>query len=277
MTDYPDWQNPAANALQIAAAGVPLLTKSVAVLSLAGQVIAAGAQYRSAPFPVSQVGYELQVNAQVGAAATVPFAKVQLNWMDSATGITVSTDTFYMPMSLVLPGFLVNGRGPSKADCVAAVITNLDPAQPATVTFTLLQNSRIYLVDQVEWNNDVARASAVPGYTLAGLPSNTEVLGYLNQVNVAATSTAAYLAGTGSGRRARLTVATGAASPANVKVNLYPYPPLAAPWTLPLVPQVPPAADYTAEFIAPRFPLLLQVQNLAATSITVSATIIQQS
>lgn len=276
MADYPDWQTPAAAAAQIAAAGVPLLTRSQTLYPMTTTAAPPGEAPISAVLPVSQTGYELFVTAQVPAAATAPFLVFKLVWSDSVTGQVTASDHFMIPAATVAGAYEVVGRGPTKGDQVQLRVGNIDPAQVIQVKAAMLQNSRIYGTDQWQTLASSSKAAIVPGYTLPTMPDNAEVLGTLNAVNVPAASAMAWLIPMGSARPALLTMNTTAAAPPNIRVDLFPAPAAEFGISPPLGPGVPATPDFAVEFIAPFAPMLLQVTNNQATAITVSATVIQQ-
>lgn len=276
MSDFPDWQAPAANALQIARAGVPLLAKSDQLLNLNGQAIAGAATYFSPLIPVTQIGYELVISATTAGVPVTPFIEVYLFWYDSTSGINVEVEAFFVPVSTTAPGIVVAGTGPTRADQLQVQITNRDGAVPCAVNLTALENSRVYNRTDQHWINNLSSAAVVPGYTLARLTADSEVLGLAGGAVVPAGTTTTWLAGMGSGRPAVLSVNLGSAALASVLVNLFPQPTTifgAAPI---MVPSVPPADDYNVQFIAPRAPLALEVTNNAAGPLTVSWSVVQQ-
>lgn len=276
MTDYPDWQNPAANALQIALAGVPLLTRSQVLYPLATVAVPPGEAPISAVLPVSQIGYELFIAAQVPAAATVPFLTLKLVWSDSVTGQITASDHFTVPAATVAGAYSVAGRGPTKGDQVQVRANNLDPAQVIQVQAGLLQNSRIYAADQWQTLAANSKNAVIPGFTLPTMPDNAEILGTLNGAAVPANGMMAWLVPMGSARPAVLVMNTSATAPANIRVDLFPVPAGEFGVSPPLGPGVPAAVDFLAEFIAPFAPMMLRVTNSQATAITVSMTITQQ-
>lgn len=276
MTDFPDWQTAAQAAEQIALAGVPLLARSDQLLALAGQPIAGGASYDSPVMAVGQIGYELVINATTAGAPATPFAEVYLFWYDSVTGVNVDVEAFYIPVSTTAPGIVVAGTGPSRADQLKVQITNRDAAVACSVNLTLLGNSRVYSRTDQHWVGVLSAAATIPGYTLAGLSADSGILGLVSGIPVAAGATRVWLAGMGAGRPAILTVNLGAATLASTLVNVYPQPAGIFGNSPVMTPSVPPADDYSAQLIAPRTPLAVEVTNNAANPITVSWTMIQQ-
>lgn len=276
MSDYPDWQTPAAAAAQIAAAGVPLLARSDRLLNLAGQPIAGGATYSSPLMPVTQIGYELVIAATTAGNPATPFIDVNLDWYDSVSGINVEVEAFFVPVSTTAPGIVVAGTGPTRADQLRVRIINHDAAVPCAVNLTVLENSRVYNRADQHWVNSLCGTMVVPGYTLARLPADSEVLGLSSNAPVPAGTTTTWLVGMGAARLAVLSVNLGAAVLTSTLVNLLPQPQgVFGPAPI-MVPSVPPADDYNVQFIAPRAPMALEVTNNAAGPITVSWSVLQQ-
>lgn len=276
IADFPDWQSPAAHAAQIATAGVPLLTKSQQVLLRNPQTIAGNSTYNSGNLQVTQPGFECTIVAQVPNTATIPFLRIRLTWVDSGSASIVGETIWIQPMSQVAPGWQCNVRGPSKADLVQVSITNLEPAQTATVVIALLANSRVYTDDLVS-NDPLQNSSAVvPGWTLPTLPPLAEVLGMISSQSIGASSQVTWLIPPGSGTKAVLTCNTGASTPSNVRTNLYPVPSAVFGNNPPMVPGLPVANDFAAEFVMPRAPLSLTIANLATTAIIASWSLVQE-
>lgn len=276
VADFPDWQAPSAHAQQIAQQGVPLLTKSSSVFFAPAQVIGANGTFTRANLPVSQIGYEFVIVAQVPNTATVPFLRVRLTWNDSGSAQIVGDDYWVQPMSSVAPGWQCVGRGPSKADLVTINITNLDPAQSATVLICLLNNSRVYVTDQL-FNDPLQNSSAnVPGFTLPGTPPLNEMLAAVPDFSIAASGSKTWLIPPGSGVPGVISVHTGAASAGNVRTNLFPVPSSQFGTDPPLIPGAPAATDFSQQLIVPRAPMTLQVSNLATAAISTSWSLVQQ-
>lgn len=196
LSDVPDWQPHVAQAEQIAATGVPLLTAAAVVDRQIGQVIAAGATLIGTEEVFSQIGYEMTVQAQCSAASATPFVSVNLLWEEGAFNTLIDTDTFIVPCSSNVNTFTVLGKGPSKADRCTVSILNLDSAHSVTVSYTLMQNSRVYDRDRWHWYNGAVNLAAVPGFVLPTVPADESVLGMVGgQVIGAGASTTAALFG----------------------------------------------------------------------------------
>ena len=277
MTDFPDWQAPAAHASQIATQGVPLLAKSTIALLTVGQVIGANGTYTSGNKTVTQPGFECVVVAQIPNTATVPFVRVRLAWVDSSSSQIVAETIWIQPASTVAPGWQCMARGPSKADLVQVTVTNLDAAQSVTALVCLLANSRIYPGDVLVNDTFQDSSANVPTWTLAPNSPLTEVLGQVSNQNIPAAGQQTWLIPPGNGAKGVLTMNTGAANVSNVRVNLYPVPASQFSNNPPLVPGLPATNDFAAEFVVPRCPMSLTVANLATAAISNSWTLVQES
>lgn len=277
MTDFPDWQAPQAHATSIAATGVPLLAKSGTVLFLPSQVIGANGTYTSGNLPVTQPGFEAVIITKIANTATVPFVRVRLAWVDSSSSQIVAETIWIQPASTVAPGWQCMARGPSKADLVQVTVTNLDGAQAVTALICVLANSRIYPGDVLVNDTFQNSSAAVPTWTLAPNSPLTEVLGQVTNQSIGASGQFTWLLPPGNGAKGVLTMNTGASTVSNVRTNLYPVPSSQFSNSPPLVPGLPAANDFAAEFVVPRCPMSLTVANLATAAIITSWTLVQES
>lgn len=224
LSDYPDYSPHVAHADQIAATGVPLLTKSTLVYRVAIPSIGAGLAPNSGILPISQTGYEILVSAQAGAGSTNPYGKVYLQWIDSTTGFIVATDTFYTLQAVESGGFVIAGRGPTKADQVEITVQNYDTVTSGAWTITMLQNSRVYPADTWGFANFADNGRTIPGQTLAGLPGDETSLGVVQGISVPAGGNGTWLFGLATGGPVQLGVAFGGVTPANIHVHIFPIP-----------------------------------------------------
>lgn len=197
VTDYPDYSPHVAQAEQIAATGVPLLTKSSRLYQQAFPNVGGGQTASTNLLSVTQVGYEVIVSAGFGSLATLPYVEVQLTWTDSTTGFTAATDSFTVPGGQSPALLTVNGRGPTKADELTVTMTNLDPSVTASLSIVVLQNSRVYGDDDWRLQNSTANGVTVPGITLAHLPDDESVLGVLTLAAIPASGSGNWLFGMG--------------------------------------------------------------------------------
>jgi hypothetical protein len=277
VTDFPDWQAPAAHAAQIATQGVPLLAKSQGVLLASNQVIGPNGTYSSGNKVVTQTGFECVVITKIPNSATVPFVLVRLAWVDSSSSQIVAETIWIQPCSTVAPGWQCMARGPSKADLVQVTVQNQDSAQSVTALVCVLANSRIYPGDVLVNDTFQDSSAIVPAWTLAPNSPLTEVLGQVSNQSIPAAGQQTWLIPPGNGGKGVLTMNTGAAVLSNVRVNLYPVPSALFSNNPPLVPGLPAASDFASEFIVPRAPMSLTVANLGTAAISNSWTLVQES
>lgn len=273
MTDYPDWTVPQAHANTIAATGVPLLTKSNRLYQQAFINVGAGVAVHAAVGTVSQIGYEVIFTAQCDPAATNPFVKVQLTWTDSVSGTVVAQDVFKVPMSTAVGGFKVVGRGPSKADILDIFMDNDDTLTAPSFSLIVLQNSRIYAFDDWFWDNAVDNGMTVPGFTLASLPSDQNVLGMINNVAIGAGANTTWLFGMRTGP-AQLYLATAVGALTAVTIKIRPQPDSLYTSTDVILSQATPAQS--TELVLPRAPLRVNIANTSGASITIAAMLITE-
>lgn len=194
VADFPDWQAPSAHAAQIATQGVPLLAGSVGVPGRTW-ALAGGASSTAAAMTFHKIGYEMLVKANIGSTATVPFAQLNLDWTDSGSGLLVATDTWVVPCAQSPAKFIVAGRGPTKADTCTPTVTNLDPAITNSVELDVLENGRVYQLDNWVWMNQSDAALTVPGFTLPSFTDDESCLGFLPGTTIAASGSSKFLFG----------------------------------------------------------------------------------
>ena len=263
--DYPDWSAPQAHATAIASTGVPLLTGAASILASGVQSVPHGAAYVSAVLPVSQIGYELLVQAQYPSAATVPYAMVQLLWKDSASGLIVDTDDWVVPGATSPAYWFVRGHGPTKANQVQVKIINFEPAQSLSAQINILQNSRVYTVDDWRWNNFQNTGLTVPNVTVAPvLPQDETILGIVNNVSVAASSSKSWLAGMYDGEIQVGYSSGGSVTLSSEVLAIKPVPDSQYSAYQTILSQTPPAGNQM--IIGVRAPLLVTVTNNSTTT-----------
>lgn len=150
VTDYPDWQTPAAHAAQIAVTGVPLLRLTNNLAFGAAVPVAGGATVNLlAGGSVNQPGYEMTITVSMPAASgTRPFLHLELIWQDSTSSL------FGFRRDVVLACGNAAGNvltyylhGPMHSDMFNVSVVNLDPAVTATVAFTINATSHVYEED----------------------------------------------------------------------------------------------------------------------------------
>jgi hypothetical protein len=164
LPDFIDFQDVQGAANAIAATGVPLLSNSTIQVAQSTFIVAGGALVQLPVLPVSQLGYELQVSASIGGAATIPFVQLEMQWTDILSNLIVSDEKWGIPCGNGAAVNTIMLTGPTKGSQLGVQLKNLDPAVLATVTIVMLYNSRTYARDramQTVTNNP-------PGYTYVG-------------------------------------------------------------------------------------------------------------
>lgn len=263
LTDYPDYSPHVAHADQIAATGVPLLTKSGLLFRQAIVNLGAGQAASTGVLPVSQIGYEVLVSAQTGGASANPFARVAMAWTDSTTGFIVATDTFMMPMATDAGGFTIIGRGPTKADGLNITVTNYDTVTAPVIALTALQNSRVYPADQWRWSGTADAGRTVPGYTLAALNPDETVLGFVGGISLAAGAASTWLFGMSPGGPVQLSYGLAGVAASNIRVHVFPLPTGLYSGQNDLAGDTVANLSDSVTFYATRSPLAVEVGNIA--------------
>lgn len=199
MTDYPDFQSPLANALQIAANGTPLLrlTNSLAFANPAN-IPAGGSLNPVASVAVNQPSFEIALGVNLPAGAgTVPFCQIVMQWVDAISGVVTDTEVF-----LVSAG---NGAGnslqyylagPARGSKLNLLLENLDPAQIMTVSYVVNMTSHVYTYDRLV-QFSYAGVAPITFSNPAGNP-NTGVLAVIN-ASIGANATISRLCAVWSG------------------------------------------------------------------------------
>ena len=166
MTDFPDWQAPQAHANAISLTGAPpLVLKKVVDLGVGQSLPATGSILRpaSGAFSINQPGYEMFFNvASLGTPA--PIVSVELQWFDSFTNALMEDESYWF-YSGNANGHLVHGRGPSKADQLVILMTNHDATHGVTISWTLLQVSRVFTREFWHTNTKNQQAPVFLGFT----------------------------------------------------------------------------------------------------------------
>lgn len=263
VTDFPDFQVPQAHATAVAATGVPLLSKpNVLVSSLLQSIPASGTQHYG-PVTLTQTGYAIQILVQFPVAATSPYVEVVLTWSDPVSSTVYGEQHYWVPGAAPPTAFTTLGEGPARSNQLTVTVNNNDPAQAATVSLLVAQDSVGRNVDRWYYRNAADNGLVVPGHTLAALPDDESVLGLFNAITVAVSTTATFLCGMAPGQRVTLAgVASGiAASSIAIQVA-------AAPESVYGTPGLLLQADITDlnenfTFTAPRSPLLFKIRNNA--------------
>jgi hypothetical protein len=193
VTDFPDWQAPQAHATAISTTGAPPLVFKQVIDALIGTNIgASGSVTRpgSGQFSLNQPGYEIALNVAT-LGATAPIVSVELQWYDSAFGQLIDDETYFF-YSGNLNGHFIHGRGPTKGDRVVVVITNHSGASGITVSYTLLQTSRVFTREFWRTITKNGVNPVFPGFTAISHNVSGNYLGFTNS-SVPAGQTVAFL------------------------------------------------------------------------------------
>lgn len=270
VADYPDYSPHVAHADQIAATGVPLLTKSSRLYQQADPNLGPGVTHSTGNLTVTQIGYEVLITLAYTTAPTNPFVEVTLTWIDSTTGFTITADTFYAPGPSPSGSISVHARGPSKADILNVSYTNLASAGLVTVGLTVLNNSRVYPHDMVRWINSTVRGSTFAGFTLATLPDDNAVLGTVSAGTLIASGNSQWLVGPGLGGWVNLAFALATVTPSSIIVTVYGRPSSAYGGTAYAFRTVATALAGSFTFKSPSSPMMVEFNNSSTTAGTVS-------
>lgn len=177
MTDFPDWTAPQAHATAISTTGAPSLVFKRLIDVLIGQSIAAASSITrpaSGQFALNQPGYEIQLN--VGTlGGTAPIVSVELQWFDSSFGARMDDEIYYFYSGNV-NGHQIHGRGPTKGDQVVVIIHNYSATSAVTVSYTLLQTSRVFTREFWKTIGPNATAPVFPGFTAATMNPSSGAL-----------------------------------------------------------------------------------------------------
>lgn len=151
--DFPDWSEARSIANEISEIGAPLLrlTRNLGFQS-GSNVLGANAGINLfGTVAIDQPGYEAQFTLWYPAnSGTMPFAQLTITWIDSVSGQSVATDTFFMTGGNAQASALTYYiSGPAKGDKVIFNLQNLDPVQNLSYSFTAGVNSHIYTWDRI--------------------------------------------------------------------------------------------------------------------------------
>lgn len=272
MTDYADWQEPQAHATAIAATGVPLLGLASQLVTTATKVIGPSTTQFFTTANVTQVGYHGTFEVQFPSAATVPFCRARLSWLDNLTGYSLGTDDYILPGAQAASLFTTTAAGLARGNRVQLAIDNLDPAQSATVTCTLNEDSIPRNGDSWYYPNLLNAAVTVPGFTLPGLPDDESVLGVLDNVTIAASSSNTYLLGMHAGL-VNIGYELSAGTAANLSIRMRPAPDSVYSGHNIIYSATSSPSNFQVAF--PRAPVRLIVANAATTAMTLSLSAIR--
>lgn len=233
-----------------------------------GQVIAAAGQVTYGPFTVTSPSYGIALDAVIANTATQPVLKATVDWVDSATGLTVDEQAWYWvgtPTSPGAVGALTTGRGPTNADTVFVTISNFDPAQAVTIDLALWQSSRI--ITRHDWRGIVVNG-LLPGYSVPSSNQQAAMLAWENSVSIGVGATFKWLCPLFAGQ---VLWTWNLSSNSSVAAQMFVIMPDAPGGINPTVwnPAVP-ATNGETELVFPRAPVDVQIHNGGAAAITVS-------
>lgn len=148
----------------ISTTGAPLLNLYNKIVSGLSTLIAGGNSI-SLPasgfsYPITQIGYEFLIECGTAQDTAIAPVSVIFTWSDSATGFVTATQVFNFYASYTGGGgpvHVVEGHGPSNGDQLNVEIYCSTSA--VTVSYTLLQTSRIY--GRHEWRTENAAGIAI--------------------------------------------------------------------------------------------------------------------
>lgn len=168
----------------IAVTGVPLLALATSVVSHSGTIAAGGTTVVGTDLSTTQISYEVQITAISSNSATVPYFRLTFTWSDSVTGQLVDQESWYLPggSNGGVGANVFAGTGRVKGDQVTISITNLDTVISGTVTFNLIQTSRVYNREDIH----SISYSGIPGVTNANYdPTSNLFAGVATNVGTA--------------------------------------------------------------------------------------------
>lgn len=261
VQDFADWNAPQAHASAIAATGVPLLSAAGTLISALLQSVAAAGGTLTKTATFTQTGWALNIITNFPAAATVPFVEVTMTWEDPVTAAIYGEDHYFIPGSSGASGFTVLANGVVKSGVLNVTVTNLDPAQIATVSLLVSQDSVTRAADRWAWRNSADNGLTIPANTLATLPDDESSLGILNGVTIPASSNATWLFGMAPGKLITLSGFMTVVTPANVNFQVRSVPSSVFGGNAYLAFLLPASNDFTFTFTAGRAPMSLKVTN----------------
>lgn len=115
----------------------------------------------------SKPGYLIVVSATIPVAATNPFINVNLRWEDNVP-VSFESQDWQFPATSSGNSYIVSGVGPVSGQQLLLSFTNLDVAQTATVTYSLMETT--HHIARHDWrnaNNSRVPPGTIPGQTLA--------------------------------------------------------------------------------------------------------------
>ncbi len=177
-TDSPDWQPHVGLATQIANTGAPLLAFKTELDFLVGSSLPAATSTTrpaSGQFTIGQTAYEIIIKTST-VSSPAAIISAELQWFDSSSGIQVDDEIYYFYEGNLTTPHNVHGRGPSKSDRLVIVFTNHSATIGCTISYVLLQTSRIYTRELWRTFNPGGAAQVFPGFTAATFDMSSNIL-----------------------------------------------------------------------------------------------------
>lgn len=158
--------SPAATIAQdVSNTGTPLLQGLAFFGSPNTSIVVAAGGSQTFSVTLTKPGYLIDCFASIAAAATIPFCKVTFKWQDAGGATIAALQSWYLPASSVVGAagaFRQCGQGPSRGPMLTVTVTNYDPAQALTFTYSLAQTTQHLARD--DWRSIDYQGASVPGY-----------------------------------------------------------------------------------------------------------------
>jgi len=178
-----------ANNTQGALNGTSLVSAGTLVSPKTQYLVSAAGNTMVGPLEFNQAGYEMQIQCSINASATIPFLDMQVMWSDSVTGQVVAEEEWVPGCGPLGTPNLYTLKGPTKGNQLSLNLVNLDPGFVLHTQITVIVNSRQWMRDRVYTLN----FTAPPGYVAPGVLGSTDVVGSINGMSVAPSSSQARL------------------------------------------------------------------------------------
>lgn len=162
----------------ISTTGVPLLGFHNNNINLTSKTLTAGSTFTSSTITIGQIGYDIAISMQAAASSTSPYFKVQLNWTDSTTSLTVAREEWWLAASASTSTDLMRyrGSGPSKGDTLVITIKSTDTVN-LTYSLSFSQTSRVKVRDDWRCINAFVQ---IPNFSAAGVAEPSDVIASTN-------------------------------------------------------------------------------------------------
>lgn len=230
------------------------------------QVIPTNSQVTYGPYSMTSPAYAVAFDAVLNANASPGILRIRMVWSDSVTGLTVSQQTWYCTGSTGSPGSsnsLTTGRGPTEADTLTVFVANLDTTHTAIIDLAVWQHSRI--VTRHDWRT-VNQGALPPGFTSPKIVAAAGVLGYEGSFSIGPASGVEWQCALYAGQ-AQLFYQLSTVTSVSIQV-IVPLPD-ASGSPLELYNATPPAAASGTLYLAlPRCPVVLEISNSGAGTLT---------